>query len=191
MGLLCFLLILLIAGGLAIVGYLYYTGRLTPLKPRPPGTDGSAHWAYDVAVSTAHSELDTDAVVVEIIGTDVLPDGRLAANRGMWTLQFSSFTAAQRVAISVDHDRNISVGSTTTPGIIRALGSPPGNFPDSITIYAETIGHGATGTRERVNPVECKYDSVSGSHIWMIPMKVGSIKETHIVRWDGIWLELR
>jgi hypothetical protein len=128
---------------------------------------------------------------VEIEGKDVMPDGRLAANRGQWTLHFSSFTASERVSIKVDHLGNATIGDRTTPGVIHALGSPPGDFPDSIAIFSSTTGHGASGTRSVVNPVICEFDDIAGYHVWTIKFKVDSTQETHKVRADGVWLEVR
>jgi|GEM_PF-2936207 hypothetical protein len=188
------LLILIILIALGVVGYLLLTGRLalggTPLTPRSPGTDGSAHWAYAVALPRAKMELAPDAVVVEISGEGVMPDGRLAANTGKWTLHFSSFTAAARLPVFVDHLKNVTVGAKTSPGVIHALGSPPGTFPDSIAIFTSTSGKGASGTRTVVNPVVCTFDGIAGSHVWSIKFKVGSATETHRVRWDNVWLEV-
>ncbi len=159
-------------------------------KARPAGTDGSARWAFDVASPRAKTVLAPDAIVVEITGEDVMPDGRLAANRGKWTLSFSSFTAAQRVPVAVDYLRNVTVGTAVAPGVIRALGAPPGTFPDSTNIFASSVGKGAAGARTVDNPVQCAFDSIAGTHVWTIKLKVGSATETHRVRWDGVWLEV-
>jgi hypothetical protein len=186
------LLILLIIGAV-VVWWLFKQGYLPPkpaLTARGAGTDGSARWAYDVAVLRAKSALASDAVVVEISGADVLTDGRLAANRGKWTLHFSSFSAAARLPVMVDHLRAVTVGATSSPGVIHALGAPPGTFPDSIAIFAATVGKGAAGTRTVNGQVTCRRDSVAGSHVWSIPLKAGGVAQTHRVRWDGIWLEV-
>ena len=165
------------------------TGCIEPKpEPRLPDTEGSVKWAYDVALPRAQTELAADAVLVEISGEDVMPDGRLAANLGKWVLSFSSFSEKRRISITVDHTRAVSVGSRTSPGAIHALGSPPGTFPDSTNIFAATVGKGASGTRTVQNPVACRYDGVAGTHVWLIKFKVDSVKETHQVRWDGIHL---
>lgn len=160
-------------------------------EPRPPDTHGSARWAYDVALPRARSELTADAVLVEISGEGVMSDGRLAANLGKWVLSFSSYDEKARIPITVDHTRAVSVGSRTSPGFIHALGSPPGNFLDSPAIFAATAGHGASGTRTVRDPVVCRYDDVAGDHVWFIEFKVDSTTETHSVRCDGLWLEVR
>jgi hypothetical protein len=183
------ILLLILAGAIAFGIYWFLTQRTVGLQPRPPGPEGSVRWAYDAALPRARSELAADAVPVELVGEDVLPDGRLAANTGKWVLHFSSFTARQRVSITVDHQRNLTVGAKTAPGVIRALGTPPGRFPDSTDIFATTTGKGAAGPRMVVGQVECKYDSIVGSHVWLISFRAGTTTEQHVVRWDGIWLE--
>lgn len=186
------LLILLIIGAI-VVWWLFKEGYLPPKSPlvaRGAGTDGSARWAYDVAIARAKTSLASDAVVVEITGEDVMPDGRLAANRGKWTVYCSSFTAAGRLPVVVDHLRVVTVGASASPGVIRALGAPPGTFPDSIAIFAATAGKGAAGVRIVNGQVTCRHDSVAGSHVWSIPFKVGTTAETQRVRWDGVWLEV-
>ena len=163
------------------------SGCLTEPKPRPPGTDGSARWAYDVALPKARSDLGPDAVLVEISGEGVMPDGRLAANMGQWVLSFSSFSQAARIPITVDFNRNISVGGRISPGRIEPLS---GAFSDSTAIFQATSGHGASGIR-KVEDVICRLDNVAGTHVWFIKFKVGSTIETHEVRWDGVWLDVR
>lgn len=183
------LVVLIVVVG--VVAYQFIVPRTEPLTPRPPGTDGSARWAYNAAYATAQSELASDAVVVAITGEGVMPDGRLAANRGRWMLDFSSFSASDRVRITVNHLGQVSVGEHSSPGVIHALGSPPGNFTDSIAIFNSTTGHGAPGTRTVFDPVVCAFDEIAGSHVWTIIFKVDSVTETHKVRADGVWLELR
>ena len=160
-------------------------------QPRPPGAEGSAQWAYTVALARAKSVLANDAVLVEITGKGVMSDGRLAANLGEWALSFSSFTARSRVTITVDHTRALADGEQAAPGVIHAIGSPPGNFWDSINIFNATIGHGAAGDRKVRDPVACQYDQIAGAHVWVIKFTVGAVKETHEVRWDGIHLGVK
>ncbi|MBZ0292791.1 MAG: hypothetical protein K8L99_09550, partial [Anaerolineae bacterium] len=148
--------------------------------------------AYNLARPAALSALGTsDGVVVEMVGEDLFPDGRMAANRGRWTLFFSSFSASDRVEVTVNHEGAVSVGGHSSPGVIHAIGSPPGTFPDSTAIFATTAGRGAPGTREVVNPVRLAFDNVAGSPVWTITYRVNGTTETHIVRWNNIWLELR
>ena len=187
--LLVILIVVAVVAAIAVGAYLLLT-RQEPLEARPPGTDGSARWAYDAARPRAQSELASDAVPVEVTGEDVMPDGRLAANRGKWTIAFSSFTAGERVNISVDHLGGVTVGERSSPGVIRALGTPPGNFTDSITVFANTAGHGAAGARTVENPVTCVYDNIAGNHVWTIRYRVDSTTETHKVRADGLWLSV-
>lgn len=90
----------------------------------------------------------------------------------------------------VNHLGAVTVGASTPPGTIHALGAPPGTFPDSITILASTVGRGAAGARTVGNPVRLAYDSVAGAHLWLIPFSVGGTTETHRVRWDNVWLSV-
>jgi hypothetical protein len=129
-------------------------------------------------------------VLVEAEGEHLLPDGRLAANTGQWRLAFSSFTANSRRTVTVNHAGAVTVGDGSDPGTIRALGSPPGVFPDSIVAFASTVGRGAAGTRTVINPVRVVYNSTAGAHVWQIDFNVNSARENHRVRWDGVWLGL-
>ncbi len=182
--------VLLVLAAIAFAIYWFFL-RGPSLEPRPAGPDGTARWAYDVAAPRAKTELASDAVPVEMSGDSIFPDGRMAANRGNWQLTFSSFSANQRATITVDHLRNLSVGAKSLPGVIHAIGSPPGTFPDSPTIFAATIGKGTAGARTVLNPVKVEYDMVAGAQVWLIPFRVNNTTETHVVRWDGIWLETR
>ena len=157
-------------------------------KQRPPGTDGSARWAFDAALPRATSDFASDATLVEISGEGVMPDGRLAANTGKWILSFSSFSKVSRVPITVDFNRNVSIGSSVPPGRIEPLWAA---FTDSPAIFAASAAHGASGTRKVEYPVVCRFDSTTGTHVWFIKFKVGSTIETHEVRWDGVWLDVR
>lgn len=186
-------LVLVIIGAIAAAAYFFVLPRLQPpLEARAPGPEGAAQWAYNLARPAALSALGaSDGVVVEMVGEDLFPDGRMAANRGRWILYFSSFSATDRVEVTVNHEGAVSVGAHSSPGVIRAIGSPPGTFPNSTAIFATTVGRGAAGTREVINPVRLVYDSVAGSPVWAIPFRVNGSTETHIVRWDNIWLEVR
>jgi len=126
--------------------------------------------------------------MVEVVGEDVLPDGRIAANRGSWKFIFASFTAARRLPVNVDFGGQVSTTAREAVGTIRALGTPPGIFPNTIEIFAATIGRGTAGDRVVAGVVRCEFDSTAGTHVWKIPFRVGSATETHHVRWDGVWL---
>lgn len=182
-------LVVLIAiiGGIAFGVYWYVNNQTPPLEERPAGTAGSFDWAYDMALVRARSELDTDAVLVEVEGRGLFPDGRLAANTGTWILDFSSFNAASRIPITVNHLGDVTVGESRSPGSIRSMGNNPTN---STTIFAATVGHGESGTRTVIDPVVAEYDDVAGTHVWTIQYRVNDTTETHRVRDDGVWLTL-
>jgi hypothetical protein len=185
------ILLILFIAAIAFAIYWFFFRGAGSLTPRPPGPQGAARWAFTIASPLAKAGLAPDAIPVEISGQDILPDGRMAANRGSWKVTFSSFSASQRMPITVDHLGNGSAGAKSTAGVIQGLGTPPGTFPDSTVIFAATAGKGAAGERKVSNPVQVGFDTVAGSHVWLIKIKVGSVTQTHVVRWDGIWLEIR
>ncbi|MBZ0303769.1 MAG: hypothetical protein K8J31_28775 [Anaerolineae bacterium] len=184
------LLAVLVIAAIAFGVWYFVLNRPVDLQPRPAGTDGALAWAYGLALNPARTALAPDAVLVEAEASDVLPDGRLAANRGEWRLSFSSFSANGRILMTINYEGTVTTSAITPPGVIHPLGSPPGTFPNSIAIFSSTLGHGASGTRTVVNPVRCTYDGVAGAHVWKITFRVNDASETHQVRWDNVWLSV-
>lgn len=184
------LLIVAVIGAIAFAVWYFVLNRPVDLQARPVGTDGGLSWAYGLALTPARGALASDAVLVEAEGEHLLPDGRLAANTGQWRLSFSSFTANARRVVTVDHTGAVTVGDASDPGTIRALGLPPGIFPDSTVAFASTLGRGAAGTRTVINPVRLVYNNTAGAHVWQIDFNVNNARENHRVRWDGVWLGL-
>ncbi len=184
------ILALLVIGVIAFGVWYFVINHPVDLQARPPGSDGALAWAYGLALAPARAALAPDALLVEAQASDMLPDGRLAANRGEWRLAFSSFTANNRIEFTVSYQGTVTSGASSSPGVIHALGSPPGTFPDSIAIFTTTVGHGATGTRTVVNPVLCAYDGIAGAQVWQITFRVNGTNETHKVRWDNVWLSV-
>jgi hypothetical protein len=184
------LLLVLVVGAVAFGVWYFTTQRQVELVARSGGTDGGLQWAYSLALPQARTATGMDALLVEAEADHLLPDGRLAANVGEWRLSFSSFSANKRVVVTVNHLGTVTVGGSTAPGTIHAVGSPPGTFPNSIPIFAATVGRGASGTRTVVNPTRLAYDSVAGAHLWFITYRVNGVNETHKVRWDSVWLSV-
>lgn len=184
------ILLLLVVGAVAFGVWYFTMGRQVELVARGGGTDGSLQWAYALALPQAKSTLALDALLVEGEADHVFQDGRLAANVGEWRLSFSSFTANGRVIVTVNHLGTVTAGTSTPSGVIHAVGSPPGIFPNSNVIFASTVGRGTVGTRSVVNPVKLAYDSVAGAHLWLITYNVNGSNETHKVRWDNVWLSV-
>ncbi len=86
------LLVLLVIAAIAFGVWYFVLNRPVDLQARPPGSDGALAWAYGLALTPARTALAPDALLVEAEASDMMPDGRLAANRGEWRLAFSSFT---------------------------------------------------------------------------------------------------
>lgn len=164
------------------------SGCTEELQARTAGTDGSAKWAYSAALPMAQSQIGSDVVLVEISGEDLIPDGRLAANSGKWILTFSSYNQRVQIPITIDYAGNLTVGERTRPSRIEPISS---SFADTTTVFAATLSHSASGKRTVQSPVILRYDKVTGSHVWSINYKIDSKRESHKVRWDGIWLESR
>lgn len=157
---------------------------------RSAGTDGGLFWANAIALPSARSSLDTDALLVEANGYTLMPDGRLPANMGRWELTFASYTKGNKITITVDNKGAVSKGTVAPSGQIFILGNPPGVFPDSIAIFKATEGKGASGTRTVRDPVRLSYDKNRASYIWSIPLTVNNKNEVHLVRWDAIYIEM-
>jgi len=158
--------------------------------PRPAGTDGGLLWANAIALPSARSSLDTDALLVEANGYNIMPDGRLPANMGRWELTFASYTIGNKITIAVNDKGEVSKGTVIPSGVIFILGNPPGVFPDSIAIFKTTEGKGAAGTRTIRDPARLYYDKNRASYIWSIPLTVNNKNEVHLVRWDAIYIEM-
>jgi hypothetical protein len=119
-----------------------------------------------------------------------MPDGRLPANLGRWELPYASYTKGRQVRITVDTKGAVSAGTAAPAGAIFILGNPPGVFPDSIVAFTATHLKGAAGTRTIRDPVRLYYDKNRASYIWSIPLTAGTAKEVHLVRWDGVYIEM-
>jgi hypothetical protein len=158
--------------------------------PRPAGTDGGLLWAHAIALPQAKSSLDTDALLVEANGFSLLPDGRLPANMGRWELRFASYTKGNKITITVNEKGVVSRGPVAPSDAIFILGNPPGVFPDSMAAFTATGGKGAAGTRTVRDPARLYYDKNRASYIWSIPLTVNNKNEVHLVRWDGIYIEM-
>jgi hypothetical protein len=159
-------------------------------KPRPAGPDGGLIWAGAIALPPARSLLDTDALLVEASGYTLMPDGRLPANLGRWELTYASYTKGRQVRITVDTKGAVSAGIVDPAGAIFILGNPPGVFPDSTVAFTATFGKGAAGTRTIRDPVRLYYDKNRASYVWSIPITVNNNNEVHLVRWDGVYIEM-
>jgi hypothetical protein len=106
-------LVLLVIAAIAFGVWYFVLNRPVDLQARPPGSDGALAWAYGLALTPARAALAPDALLVEAEASDMMPDGRLAANRGEWRLAFSSFTANGRVLITVSFQGTVTTGTSS------------------------------------------------------------------------------
>lgn len=110
----------------------------TPL-PRPPGTDGSARWAYGIAQSEL-AAFAPDLELRTIAGITVNLDGRLPSNTGSWGFVAWS-PSRSTIQVNVRFDGTTSSAQRTEaapgPGIQRPL---PASWADSIQVFAATNG---------------------------------------------------
>ena len=130
---------------LALVIWLACSGSGCPtsasdVQLRPPGTDGSARWAWAIA-QPAISAAAADAELRQILGSTVALDGRLPANAGDWSFVAYSASRALAVQVTVSYDGGASTSTRAEaapgPGIVRPL---PSGWADSIQVFRATDG---------------------------------------------------
>lgn len=157
----------------------------TPI-PRPPGTDGSARWAFaiarpEIAAFAADAELRT------IAGFTVSLDGRLPANTGSWSYVAWS-PSKSTIQVTVRFDGTTSSSQRTEappgPGVQRPL---PTNWADSIQVFGATVGKRAPAARiaNLVVLNVASYAQAPNRAVWGISFDV---PPNQLVTFDGTYI---
>ncbi|TMQ15543.1 MAG: hypothetical protein E6J90_07740 [Deltaproteobacteria bacterium] len=133
-----------LVAALAILGVAAGCPVPMTITPRPPGTDGSARWAFGIAQPRI-AAIAGDAELRTIIGSSVTLDGRLPANTGSWSfVAWSPTRSTIQVTVSFDGTTSAAQRNEAAPG--PGIQVPmPASWADSIQVYAATSGHRGAG----------------------------------------------
>lgn len=158
----------------------------TVAQPRPPGTDGSARWAWAIAQPVI-TGIAADAQLRTVIGAAVQVDGRLPANTGNWSfVAWSPTHSTIQVTVS-------AAGTTSTtqrndaapgPGIQVPL---PATWADSTQVFAATNGKRDPGASSATLVVLniASYSQAPGQAVWGIAFNVSP---NQLVKFDGTYI---
>src|SRR5262245_54135262 len=158
----------------------------TTITPRPPGTDGSARWAFAIAQPKI-AAIAPDAELRTVIGAFISLDGRLPANTGDW-----SFVAWSPTHSTIQVTVNANATTSTTqrndaapgPGIEKPLSAA---WADSIQVFAATNGKrdpGATIANLVVLNL-ASYSKAPNKAVWGINFNAGA---NQLVAVDGTYI---
>jgi len=143
-------------------------------SPRPPGTDGTARWAFAIAQPKI-AAFAPDAEVRTIAGAPVNLDGRLPANTGSWSFVAWSPTRST-IQVIVNADGTSSSSQRTDlapgPGIQQPL---PAGWVDSDQVFAATSGKRDPAARiaDLVVLNVASYTHAPGQAVWAIRFDAG------------------
>lgn len=153
-------------------------------QPRPANPyDGSAYWARDIAQPLIAS-FAADAQIYNVMGAQVMVDGRLPANLGNWSIVAWSPSQQQEFQVIVKND---GTASTTTRQQASAPGANnqpvPAGWVNSTTIFSATNGHRNPGASLATLAV---FNIATYSRaMWGINFNAG---ENQYVNWDGTYI---
>jgi len=147
----------------------------TVVTPRPPGTDGSARWAFAIAQPVI-AGIAGDAQLRSIIGASVSLDGRLPANTGNWSfVAWSPTHSTIQVTVSANGTSSTSQRNDAAPG--PGIEVPlAANWADSIQVFAATNGHRDAGASSATLVVlnMASYSQAPGKAVWGIAFNAGA-----------------
>jgi hypothetical protein len=170
---------------LAALASLAIAGCPKP-SPRPPGTDGTARWAFGIAQPKI-AAFAPDAELRTIAGAPVSLDGRLPANTGSWSFVAWSPTRST-IQVIVNADGTTSSSQRTDlapgPGIQQPL---PAGWADSGQVFAATSGKRDPAARlaNLVVLNVASYTQAPGKAVWAISFDAGP---NQLVAVDGAYL---
>lgn len=168
---------------IAVAGLVLLAGCPLPAPvSRPPGSDGTARWAWGIAQPVIQAQA-SDAQLRGIHGMNVFTDGRLPANIGAWSFITWSPSQNRKVQVTV----NASGGTSTALGDSEPeAGHPPINaaWADSPQVLGATVGH-RDASASLVNLMVLGYGHDGPNAAWGINFNAGS---NQIVSWNGTWL---
>jgi hypothetical protein len=119
---------------LLVLGLVVVLGAACPKgQVRPPGNDGSARWAADIAQPKI-TAFASDAQIRTIAGARIAPDGRVFANTGSWAITAFSPSRQEKleVIVSADGTTSESTSAATGAGIQAPL---PANWINSTDVF--------------------------------------------------------
>ena len=157
-------------------------------QPAPvtrPGSpyDGSAFWTRDLAQPLI-ANFAADAQLYNVMGAQVMVDGRLPANLGNWSIVAWSATRQEEFQVIVRND-----GTTTTSTRQQATAPGANNQPipagwvNSTVIFSATAGHRDPGASMATLAVFniATYTRAA----WGLNFNAG---ENQYVNWDGTYI---
>jgi hypothetical protein len=153
-------------------------------QPRPGDPfDGSAHWARDKALPLIAS-FAGDAQIYNVMGAQVMLDGRLPANLGTWSIVAWSPSRQEEFQVVVKNDGTTSTSTRAQASAPGANQQPaPGGWVNSTDVFNATTGHrdpGATLSTLAVFNITTQPRAV-----WGINFNAGV---NQYVNWDGTYI---
>ncbi len=157
-------------------------------QPAPitrPGSpyDGSAFWARDIAQPLI-TNFAGDAQLYNVMGAQVMVDGRLPTNLGNWSMVAWSPSRQEEFQVIVKNDGTTSTSTrqqATAPG---ANNQPvPAGWVNSTVIFNATNGHRDAGASMATLAV---FNIATYSRaIWGMNFNAG---QNQYVNWDGTYI---
>jgi hypothetical protein len=141
--------------------------------PRPPGTDGTARWAFNLA----SPKITGDYELRQILGARVFLDGRLAANTGQWDFVAWSPSLQTKTQVTVKFDGTTSESKSSEaapgPGVVKA--ALPATWADSPTVVKATDGkRDAAATHVQLMVANfTDYPKTAGQAVWGMSFDYG------------------
>ena len=170
----------------ALLATLSVAGCKDPVSRPAGGTDGTARWAF----ALASPKMTGDYELRQILGSQVMVDGRLAANTGSWEFVTWSPSLQSKKQITVGHDgatsESTSSEATPGPGVVKA--AIPATWADSPQIINATNGKRAAGATH--SPIMIanvtNYPKATGQAVWGINFDGGG--NNQLVGLDGTYI---
>ncbi len=152
------------------------------------GSDGSAHWALNIAQPLI-SSFSQDAQLYVVTGAVVQTDGRLFADAGSWSFMTWSATLQKTHTVTVNHDASTTTKTKDAP-TAPGRGQPiPTGWMNSQAIFQVAKPHVNAAPRQVTMTLLNwdDYPEAPGQAVW--GLVYSSPGGTHKVTWDGTYLE--
>jgi len=157
-------------------------------QPAPvtrPGSayDGSAYWARDLAQPLI-TGFAGDAQIYNIMGAQVMADGRLPANLGNWSIVAWSPSRQEEFQVIVRNDATTSTSTRAQASAPGANNQPvPNGWANSTVVYNATIGHRDPGAT--LSTLVVFNIATYTRPLWAINFNAG---QNQYVNWDGTYI---
>jgi hypothetical protein len=156
-----------------------------PVPVTRPGNayDGSAFWARDIAQPLI-ANFAADAQIYNVMGTQVMVDGRLPANVGNWSIVAWSPSRQEEFQVIVKNDGSTSTSTRAQPSAPGANNQPvPAGWVNSTVVFNATIGHRDAGASQATLAV---FNLATYSRaVWGLNLNAG---QNQYVNWDGTYI---